>query len=91
VALWKFLKKYGLDRASLEETRQSASREEEHRTVELLDTLAPGGLVPVVPDKFFLAKPSTPGPSCCGPKCSPGSTRPASVSPMTTVRSSGVF
>jgi transposase len=91
VALWKFLKKYGLDRASLEETRQSASREEEHRTVELLDTLAPGGLVPVVPDKFFWAKPSTPGLSCCGPKCSPGSTRPASVSPMTTVRSNGVF
>ena len=53
VALWKFLKKYGLDRASLEETRQSACREEEHRTVELLETLAPGGLVPVVPDQFF--------------------------------------
>jgi transposase len=90
VALWEFLKKYGLDRASLEEARQSASRETEHRTVELLDTLASDGLVPVVPDKFFLATPSMPGPSCCGPKCALGSTRPASASAMSTVRSSGV-
>jgi transposase len=53
VALWEFLKKYGLDRASLEEARQSASRGEERRSVELLDAPAPGGLVPLVPDKFF--------------------------------------
>lgn len=90
VALWEFLKKYGLDRASLEESRQAASRETEHRTVELLETFAPGGLVPVVPDNFFLATPSMPGPSCCGPKCSLGSTLPASASAMGTVRSSGV-
>jgi hypothetical protein len=92
VALWEFLKKYGLDRASLEEARQTASREEEQRvTVEVLDARAPGGLVPAVPDKFFLPRPSSRGLSCSGPKCSLGSTRPASVSPMTTVRSSGVF
>jgi transposase len=91
VALWEFLKKYGLDRASLEEARQTASREEEERvTVEVLDARAPGGLVPAVPDKFFLPIPSSLGLSCCGPKCSLGSTRPASASPMTTVRSSEV-
>ena len=91
VALWEFLKKYGLDRASLEEARQTAAREEEQRvTVEVLDARAPGGLVPAVPDKFFLPIPSSLGLSCCGPKCSLGSTRPANASPMTTVRSSGV-
>jgi transposase len=53
VALWKFLKKYGLDRAALEETRRSASHEAEQNAVQSLDTLAPGGLVPMVPDNFF--------------------------------------
>ena len=91
VALWEFLKKYGLDRATLQEARQAASREEKERgTAEVLDARVPGGLVPVVPDKFFLPIPSSPGLSCCGPKCSLGSTRPASASPTTTVRSSGV-
>jgi hypothetical protein len=91
VALWEFLKKYGLDRATLAEARQTASREEEKRvTAEVLDARLPGGLVPVVPDRFFLPIPSTPGLSFCGPKCSLGSTRPASASPTTTVRSSGV-
>lgn len=91
VALWAFLKKYGLDRVSLEESRQAVSHEEELATVQLLDSPAPGGLVPVVPDNFFLAGRSMPGPSCCGPKCSPGSTRPASASRMITVRSTGGF
>jgi transposase len=90
VALWEFLKKYGLDRASLEEARQSASQEE-RGTVQLLDAPSAGGLVPVVPEKFFLPTPSTPGPSCFGPKCSGGSTRLASASPMSTVRSSEAF
>jgi transposase len=88
VALWEFLKKYGLDRASLEEAQQTASREEEERvTIEVLEARLPGGLVPVVPDHFFLPRPSTPELSCCGPKCSLGSTRPASASATTTVRS----
>jgi hypothetical protein len=91
VALWEFLKKYGLDRASLEEARQAASHEEELATVQLLDASPPGGLVPVVPDKFFLPTPTTPGPSCFGPKCSLGSTRLASASATTTVCSSGAF
>jgi transposase len=91
VALWEFLKKYGLDRASLEEVRQTASCAEEERvTVEVLDARAPGGLVPVVPDSFFLPIPSMLGHSCFGPKCSLGSTRPASASATTTVRSIGV-
>jgi transposase len=91
VALWEFLKKYGLDRASLEEARRATSHEEELATVQLLDAPPAGGLVPVPPDKFFLPTLTTPGPSCFGPKCSPGSTRLASASPMTTARSSGVF
>lgn len=73
VALWEFLKKYGLDRVSLAEARQSTSREKELATLRLLDVPPAGGLVPVVPDKFFLPTRSTPGPSCFGPKCSLGS------------------
>jgi transposase len=92
VALWEFLKKYGLDRASLEEAGQTASREEEERvTAQVLDTRASGALVPIVPNNFFLPIPSMPGPSCCGLKCNLGWPRPASVSATTTVRSSGAF
>ena len=53
VALWEFLKKYGLDRASLKEARQTTSHEEELAMVQVLDTPPTGGLVPVVPDQFF--------------------------------------
>jgi transposase len=92
VALWEFLKKYGLDRASLEESRQTAAHEEEERiTAQVLDVRVPGGLVPVVPDKFFLPTPSMLGLSCCGLKCNLGSPRPASALATTTVRSNGVF
>jgi hypothetical protein len=92
VALWEFLKKFGLDRASLEEAQQTACREEEECvTAQVLDARPPGALVPVVPDNFFLPIPSMPGLSCCGPKCNLGLPRPASVSATTTVRSSGAF
>jgi len=92
VALWEFLKKYGLDRASLEESHQTASREEGERvTAQVLDVRMPGGVVPTVPAKFFLPIPSMPGPSCCGPKCNLGSPRHESALPTTTVRSIGVF
>ena len=78
VALWEFLKKYGLDSASLKEVRQASEAEEEQRgTAQVLEARSPGALVPVPPDSFFLPTRSTPGRSCCGPKCSPGSTRPA--------------
>jgi hypothetical protein len=90
VALWEFLKKYGLDRVSLEEVRQAASREEKERVqAQVIDATPSGALVPMVPDTFFLARPSTPGPFSCGPKRSPGSTRPAIASPTTTVRCNG--
>jgi hypothetical protein len=91
VALWEYLQKYGLDRASLQDARQAASREQERATVEVLQTLSPGGLVPVVPDKFFSARPTTPEPSCCGPRYSPGSTptQPGNASTTTTARSRG--
>jgi hypothetical protein len=90
VALWQYLKKYGLDRASLEEVRHAASREEEERVqAQVLDATPSGGSVPMVPDNFFLARPSTRARSSCGPKRSAGSTRPAIASPTTTVRSCG--
>jgi hypothetical protein len=92
VALWKFLKKYGLDRDSLREVRQVGDAEEEQRvTAQVLEARSPGALVPVPPDRFFLPTRSTPGLSCCGPKCSRGSTRPAIASATTTARSSGAF
>jgi hypothetical protein len=54
VALWEFLAKYGLDRASLDESRQTAACEEEEAvTAQVLDFREPGALVPVVPDRFF--------------------------------------
>jgi hypothetical protein len=91
VALWEFLKKYGLDRASLKEMRQARSHEEELATIQLVDAPPAGALVPVVPDNFFLPRPSTPGPSSCGPKSSLGSPSHGSASPMITVRSNGAF
>ena len=77
VALWKFLKKYGLDRDSLAEAPPPAT-DEEH------------ALATIVPDDFFLPAPNTPEPSCSGPKCSVGSISPATASAMNTVRSSEV-
>lgn len=91
VALWEFLKKYGLDRDSLEDVRQAASREEEERVqAQVLDATPSGGSVPMVSDKFFLAGRSTRASFSCGPKRSPGSTRRAIASPTTTARCSGV-
>lgn len=90
VALWEFLKKLGLDRASLGEAREAASDDENQiLPIESLDEPSAGGLVPVVPDDFFLARRNMPEPSCCGRKSSAGSTRPASASAMNTVRSKG--
>lgn len=92
VALWKFLKKYGLDRVSLAEARQGTSDEENQvPAIESIEEPSGGGLVPVVGDEFFLLTPNMPEPSCCGQKSSAGSTRPSSASAMNTVRSSGAF
>jgi hypothetical protein len=90
VALWQFLKKYGLDRASLAEVREAASRaEEEHLQAAVLDVSTTGGLVPLPPEQFFLPTRSTRGPSCFGRKCFRGSTRPVSASATIPVRSNG--
>jgi hypothetical protein len=89
VALWEFLKKFGLDQASLDEARQAASHKEEPGlAIQSLDEPTAGGLVPLAPGKFFLPTPNMRAPSCCGRKSSPGSTRPAIASRMNTVRSS---
>lgn len=90
VALWKFLKKYGLDRVSLAEARQGTRDEENHvLAIESIEEPSGGGLVPLAGDEFFLLTPNMPEPSCCGQKSSAGSTRHASASAMNTVRSSG--
>ena len=92
VALWEFLKKFGLDRASLAEAREATSDDENQiLPIESFDEPSAGGSVPVVSDEFFLARLNMPELSCCGPKSSAGSTRPASASAMNTVRSNGAF
>lgn len=92
VALWEFLKKYGLDRASLAEARQGTPDEENQvLAIESLEEPSGDGLVSVVGDEFFLPTPNMPEPSCCGRKFSAGSTRRASASAMNTVRSNGAF
>ena len=91
VALWKFLKKYGLDRDSLAEAPPPATDEERAlAAIESLEQPTTGGLLPIVPDDFFLPAPNMPEPFCSGPKCSLGSISPATASAMNTVRSSGV-
>ncbi len=80
VALWKFLKKYGLDRDSLAEALPTAADEEiAVVAIESLEQPTARGLLPIVPDKFFLLAPSMPEPSCFGPKCSLGSPSPATA------------
>lgn len=87
VALWKFLKKYGLDGHSLAEASPPATEEEEAMAViESLDEPTTGALLSSVPDDFFLPVPNMPEPSCCGPKSSLGSTSPEIALPMNTVR-----
>jgi hypothetical protein len=91
VALWEFLKKYGLDRDSLREALSPTA--DEKNTVAVIESLqqpTSGALLPIVPDDFFLPAPNMPEPSCSGPKCSLGSTSPAIALPMNMVRSSGV-
>jgi hypothetical protein len=91
VALWEFLKKYGLDRDSLAEAPPPASdKESSVAAIESLDLPTTGALLPMVPEDFFLPTPNTQELSCSGPKCSLGSTSPATALPMITVRSSGV-
>ncbi len=87
-ALHNFLKKYGLDRESLQ---QATGNEPPHPAtdeqvlLEVLQESPTSGLpVPQVPEEFFLAKRNTPVPSCCSPKFSAGGTSPSNASPMST-------
>ena len=97
VALHKFLKKYGLDRASREEARAAQpavadplTDEAQLRTV-LQQPPAPGLPLPVPREDFFLPPRSTPGPFCCCPKSSPGGRPPKTVSRTTTAACSAAF
>jgi hypothetical protein len=88
VALHHFLKKYGLDRKSLDETVPSEPPHpatDEQEMVRVLQEPPTSGLpVPQVPNEFFLATPNTPVPSCCSHKSSAGGKQLNNVSPMST-------
>lgn len=87
VALWKFLKKFGLDQASLDAARQGAIQEQEpSEIIESFDEPSTGGLVPAPSGEFFLQTRNTPAPSCFGHKSSLGSPRLRSASRTNTVR-----
>jgi hypothetical protein len=92
VALWEFLKKYGLDRDSLAEAPPPSTDEENAvASIDSLEQPTTGALLPIVPDEFFLPAPNMPELSCSGLKCSLGSTSPVTALPMNTVRCGGVF
>lgn len=90
VALHKFLKKYGLDRASREEARAAQAAvadpltDEAQLHIAVQEPAAPGLPLAVPRQEFFLLPPNTPVPFCCCPKSSPGGERPKSVSLTTT-------
>jgi hypothetical protein len=87
-ALHNFLKKYGLDRESLEMAtpkEQLDPATDEQTLLEVLQEPPASGLpVPQVPDEFFLAKPNTPVPSSYSHKSSAGGKQLNNVSPMST-------
>lgn len=72
-ALHSFLKKYGLDRKSLEEattTEPPHPCSDERELLKILEQPAISGRpVACPPDDFFLAKPNMPAGSCCSRKC----------------------
>jgi len=94
-ALHNFLKKYGLDRQSLDGSTPDERPHvvtDEAALLKALDQPPVSGLpVPRPHDDFFLAIPNMPVPSSYFPKCSAGGTSPKLASPMTTARSSVVF
>jgi len=87
-ALHNFLKKYGLDRESLDQTTSRQPPHpatDEQALVEVLQEPPISGLpVPQVPEDFFLAIRSTPAPSSCCPKFSAGGRSLNNASPMST-------
>jgi hypothetical protein len=88
-ALHNFLKKYGLDRQSLDQATPGQPPHpaiDEQALVEVLQEPPSSGLpVPQVPDDFFLAKPNMPAPSSSSHKFSVGGTLPSSASRMSMV------
>jgi hypothetical protein len=97
VALHKFLKKYGLDRATRAEARAAQPTpadpltDEAQLRIVLQEPPAPGLPLPVPREEFFLLPPSTRGPFCCCPKSSPGGRPPKTASAMTSAPCSPVF
>jgi hypothetical protein len=93
-ALHNFLKKYGLDRQSLDESTADERPHvvtDEAALLKVLDQPPVSGLpVPRPPDDFFSAILNLPVPSSYSPKYSAGGTSPKRASPMTTARSSVV-
>jgi hypothetical protein len=93
MALHRFLKKYGLDRASRLEGSEPPPRPTTTATV-VPDAVVPptasgppatGALVPRPPEDFFLQPPTTPAPSCSCPRPSTGSPPPRNASRTPTV------
>lgn len=88
-ALHNFLKKYGLDRASLEEATPSEPPHpatDEAALVEVLQDPSAAGLpLPREPDEeFFFATHNSPAPFCCSRKYSAGGTLPNNAFPTST-------
>ena len=94
-ALHNFLKKYGLDRQSLDACAPAEpphpATDEQALLKALQDPPTSGLPVPRVPDAFFLATPNTRAPSCCSLKYSAGGTSPSSASATSTARCSAAF
>ena len=92
VALSRFYKKFGLDRASRAEAsdkgKQPAGHTSDLRVVIAEPPVPAGGAVPLPPDDFFLDTPPTVERSCSCPKPSAGSTSPETVSTTSTARCS---
>jgi hypothetical protein len=88
IALHHFLKKYGLDRESLEEATPAKpphpATDERALTTVLQEPPVSGLPVPQVPEEFFLDRRHTPVPSCCSHKFSVGGRSLNNVSPMST-------
>ena len=95
IALHHFLKKYGLDRKSLDEATPSEPPHpatDEQMLVEVLQDPPISGMpVPQVPNEFFLVIRNTPAPSCCSHKFFTGGTSLNNASPMSTAHCSVVF
>jgi hypothetical protein len=100
MALYRFLKRYGLDRAGQIETppdsegaaplavASAAAEPAPSGTVAatVIEAPAPGVAVPRPAPEFFLPPRSTPAPSCCCPRPSTGSRSPETASRTPTAR-----